>query len=572
MIVTNEAEKTVGALSQRCINASFMSLDKYIDDYKPTLNCQHFNTIEYSGCLTSGMTFQCCPASIEQDIFGTPGDGCLYCIGHIDMNGLVTIGDLSKVHSSTDCSYSWSTVTSSFTFPYYNDCCSGARCSYTCWCTYSVPSARYCYYCDNCVIAYDIECNEVYDPRCLVVCCLSSGCHSCSDRCSVQRTITATLVCEAWNNGTIAICCQAKLLVDFPPAPNAYPKGSKFCIIRSCAYVTDSCGIFMTRQRASECKMVVACTLCYCCQCCLGNYCGCDCCYPIAKSANDCVIAYWPLVMECEACHGSLDINPYGWFDVDDICVCRNCRCFNMPTCCGLTVFNAEEVDCNLVLTLNGQSVDCGCSRNICCFGFVYPWSFDCAQCASSYRSGVVTCAVIANYNNPKYHSLVHADCWCNWVSTYCCCEAKNCGYANWNPNDAYFSYLGNANTIKNACWLGYLVTRCLAYGPLYRWCNECGIDYYVTCVNCFAENNWKRAIPSNCRIENCLTSVALNCEHYSKMRYAGSEASSTCSYVSYVQDVAYQKRETTIYCVFEHWNNDADLSGCNWCIYMEYV
>lgn len=197
MIATTNAQDTLGKDGQECINTSFLSLQRYIDSYTPSLNKQDFHCVDYTGRISTETVLKCDAPNEEMNVYGSPGDGALYCIGKMDRNGDICFGDISKVPEVSTSTVSWSTTSSSTICPYSGGLHVYDTCTFTSWtCPHSVNYASYCYYEDGCILATDLNGSPIMNADCARICTMKNGTTVYSDYCTVDRCIRRQEVIE----------------------------------------------------------------------------------------------------------------------------------------------------------------------------------------------------------------------------------------------------------------------------------------------------------------------------------------------------------------------------------------
>lgn len=636
MIATTDAYKTVGCVGQNCINASFMSLSDTIDGWQNIKNEQDYKTLDYKGSIDMSTTLCCCPPSSAMNVYGSPGDGKLYCIGHMDTNGVVTFDDLSQIKTTCDNVYSWSTSTKSSYYPYSYGIKSYS--TFTAW-NDMTPVACACYIsmCDDCIERCYCDGTIQYKDGCVEHCALYAGSFQCDKDLNVCRSIKCYDVVEQWleNPGclaagigivcrgsapfghvidTICWCCTCTF-TDYDgntvTAPwTEDPADQVIAYFRYDVNPDDSINMFYS-PNPSDTRCLFMCTYLnifpwnYKClhmdagklmHLCWTN----DCCHPtLINAGGDTETApLSPRLCKYESCCALQEIPGFNCLfspTYGPQCYPYNETEEEEVTCC-------DEDGCEYTATVTTYDNTCCCLDTECCTDMTFEmaendpadawiWTY----CRHMSSRSTVTPVVYSETSGCVYCTTCKEWQWtlCDGCWTYSQVDAPQCcyfpHYIASNPNGLHVS--SDQTTIcpeADICWdtdNGAVTYICCLqeeadngyYTPVMRDMSICMNDCTVTCCSGDDCTTYQCGWFANGCCYALWAAMTLDTGGSYGVTQGGGDDSSMswsgdCRSINFLSSLTVVRRKTTVYYVNETITRCRDLSGCTWCIYMEYI
>lgn len=590
MITTTDAYKTVGCVGQNCINASFMSLSNTMDSWTDQKNKQDYKCLQYCGQISLSTTLKCDPPTSPGYVYGTPGDGHIYCIGNIDTNGTVTFSDLSRVATQHHNAYSWSEADYQSICPYsYGLKCQWLR-PFTAWTNEETANeATWFCYDDNCQLATDVNGSPVLNHDCLHVCTMKNGKSTVGDT-VYERSIKCCKVIEQWME---------------EPASN--------CV---------SAGMVQTTRRLATANSAnkVLYTVSYCNVCEWTDYRGCVVCSPMSESPEDQVVSSVT----------GYDVRPtmcFNWYDFNGSYE-SSCRTHNY-----YNVF-PWNYNCLISSCITVPSSHIYGSQPYSSYGVCFATPYSPEDSFNVATDEMALNVAVSDYNNPSN--------WREGTCQYNRCDNCRC-HQYYYRNASWHSHVNNATAmlcqnvdVEDSSCVSYYVCCNYVCCPIEEsqvdwWKDQgycviccdtpiyCHYDYYIQsslnglhlsadmkskCATanyeamspadfycCLLERGNDYYEPVLCLCPVCTCQSCLDQYLVDKCCYALLDHFSVCAYNCYCNDngetlckweaesqfalfgsLGVVRRTTTLWCVDENVTEYLNYSDCIWCIYQEYV
>lgn len=507
-----------------------MSLEKYIDDYKPTLNKQPYHVLKYKGKIESDTCLQCEAPTREVSIYGSPGNGCLYKIGTLGIDGIARFDNLYCVCEAYQCSYSWTdssscSLSQGYVCSYITDCVHSCNCLSS-WTTpyyayndpVDVKSISYKYYRANCCVSHDIDGCPIYNYSCVATCPLTSGYTYDDNGGYTYRKICRVNSEEMWIDD---ICSYLPANSTCSSVVKRCDMGSRQCVFTTCY------------QNICEWKDINGCTVCS----------------PLSENNDDCVYVYSSsMLCCCWVCCASRN-NNYRYYNFAN----------TFPWCWEYLAHLSDD------------------NRNLCWYN---DQICDCSSCISAphrkFRFTWGGYGICDAHSPATWNTGYDSDSCSPPSSTYIrCSDNIRAQLATETPSISSYShvYLGNPNGIHTSSDLCHLCEK------------TDNISFDTDEYNKWMENNkdkcsLKQVMRHNC--ESCgfgtglvchYECLILDCFHTVKIYHCGGCA---CNMnfidINYYAQLPVVKRWSCRYYVDETHIAYRDYSKCEWCIYMEYI